>query len=155
MDRPSRFNASRMILQKRNRLLPLYRYHQYCGFQFIRFLDCSARLLYNPCANHCPCVDSCWLLECICIITFAGMDTMFFVLRWTQRGIERLPEFMDIVKAGSPSANAMEFNTVIGLDLPVGQAFAGGKYYLGTRLNVATEGTGAKDGVEKSPFYGR
>ena len=79
----------------------------------------------------------------------------FFVHRWTQRGIERLPEFMDIVKAGSPSANAMEFNTVIGLDLPVGLAFAGGKYYLGTRLNVATEGTGAKDGVEKSPFYGQ
>ena len=72
-------------------------------------------------------------------------EQKFFVHGGTQIRIKGLPEFMDFVKAFSPSANAMNFDAVIFLDLPIGQMIGGSEHDLGAGLRVGAEAAGAKD----------
>jgi len=72
-------------------------------------------------------------------------EQKFFAHPGTQFGIERLPVFMDFVKSVAPSADAMNFDAVILLDLTVGQFVGGGEDNLCAGLGVFSKAAGAKD----------
>ena len=93
-----------------------------------------------------------WFFSSSGFVGEPGAD-QFFVHFWPEVGIEEFPEFVMFVKSVALSGNAMLFDSVLILNLTVGEIFCGGECDLCSYFQIVSSGISCVEDFAQDIFF--